>query len=318
MAKAEVNIPQSKRYVAIVTGGNKGIGYEICRKLALTTTTNKEDGILVVLTARDKERGLEAVEKLKNESGLDNHRLIFHQLDVSDPASVHSLLLFIQSTFGKLDILVNNAASSGGELKPDVMKRAVELCGGNWPDGKEVSWDEIMAAETLEMAEQGLRVNYYGTKRMTESFLHLLNFSDSPTIVNVSSTLGMHMFIPGEHVRKVLNDIENLTEERIDELLNEYLNDFKQGHTLTKGWPKHLSGYKLSKAAINAYTRIMAKRYPKIAINCVCPGYVKTDMTCNVGGIIPSEAADVIVKVAMSENGRPTGCFFRGDIESPY
>jgi (+)-neomenthol dehydrogenase len=309
---AELTIPQTKRYVAVVTGGNKGVGFEICRKLALN------EDIMVVLTARDENRGLQAVDKLKDEYDLENDRLIFHQLDVCDSASVESLVDFIQTKFGKLDILVNNAASTGCELKPDVMKRAVELCGGNWPDGKEVSWDEIVGTETLEMAEEGLRVNYYGTKRMTEAFLHLLHFSHSPRILNVTSTLGMLMVFPGEEIRKVLNDMENLTEERIDELLNEYLNDFKEGLMVSKGWPENLSGYKLSKAAINAYTRIMAKRNPNVAINCICPGYVKTDMTCNSGGITPSEAAHALVKVVTAESGGPSGYFFRGDKVSPF
>lgn len=81
---------------AVVTGANKGIGFEICRQLAL-------NGVFVVLTARDEKRGVEAVEKLK-ESGFDN--VIFHQLDVADAASIHSLAEFIRNQFGKLDILV--------------------------------------------------------------------------------------------------------------------------------------------------------------------------------------------------------------------
>lgn len=59
---------------------------------------------MVVLTAREKNRGLEAVEKLKG-FGLSNH-VVFHQLDVTDPASIASLAEFIKTRFGKLDILV--------------------------------------------------------------------------------------------------------------------------------------------------------------------------------------------------------------------
>lgn len=69
---------------------NKGIGLEIVRQLA-------SNGIIVALTARDEKRGLAAVEKLKN-SGYDN--LIFHLLDVTDPASVDSLVHFFNSQFG--------------------------------------------------------------------------------------------------------------------------------------------------------------------------------------------------------------------------
>ena len=84
----------------MVTGGNKGIGFEICKQLA-------SQGILVVLTARDVKKGNEAFEKLKD-SGLSEN-VVFHQLDVVEPASIASLVDFIESHFGKLDILVTSA-----------------------------------------------------------------------------------------------------------------------------------------------------------------------------------------------------------------
>jgi (+)-neomenthol dehydrogenase len=79
---------------AVVTGGNKGIGFGICRKLA-------SNGVVVVLTARDEKKGLEAVQKLR-----DSGHILFHQLDVSDPSSIASLADFIKTKYGKLDILV--------------------------------------------------------------------------------------------------------------------------------------------------------------------------------------------------------------------
>ncbi|VVA40862.1 PREDICTED: (+)-neomenthol dehydrogenase, partial [Prunus dulcis] len=85
----------TKRY-AVVTGANKGIGLETVRQLA-------SNGFTVVLTARDEKRGLEAAEKLK-ESGLSG-QVVFHQLDVANPATVASLADFIKTQFGKLDIL---------------------------------------------------------------------------------------------------------------------------------------------------------------------------------------------------------------------
>ena len=79
-----------------MTGANKGIGFEIVRQLA-------NNGIMVLLTARDEQRGTEAVEKLTN-SGVSD--VLFHQLDVSDPTGVLSLSQFIKKKFGRLDILV--------------------------------------------------------------------------------------------------------------------------------------------------------------------------------------------------------------------
>ena len=81
---------------AVVTGANKGVGLEVVKELA----TN---GLKVILAARDEKRGPEALEKLK-ECGLSD--LVFHQLDVADSSSIASLVHFVKSQFGKLDILV--------------------------------------------------------------------------------------------------------------------------------------------------------------------------------------------------------------------
>ncbi|PWA37060.1 glucose/ribitol dehydrogenase [Artemisia annua] len=89
--------------LAVVTGGNRGIGFEICRQLALK-------GVEVILTSRNQDGGVKAVEKL-NISGLTN--VVFHQLDIKDPSSIACLAKFIETRFKKLDILVNNAAEVG-------------------------------------------------------------------------------------------------------------------------------------------------------------------------------------------------------------
>jgi len=83
--------------VAVVTGGNRGIGLEICRQLA-------SNGVLVVLTARDEEKGSQAAEELQR-SGLSD--VIFHRLDVADRSSMTQLAEFVKAKFGKLDILVS-------------------------------------------------------------------------------------------------------------------------------------------------------------------------------------------------------------------
>jgi (+)-neomenthol dehydrogenase len=82
--------------VAVVTGGNRGIGLEICKQVA-------SKGVMVVLTARDEKRGAEAVKNLASE-GLSN--VLFHQLEVGDLSSAARLADFIREKFGKLDILV--------------------------------------------------------------------------------------------------------------------------------------------------------------------------------------------------------------------
>ncbi|XVF73240.1 hypothetical protein PTKIN_Ptkin12aG0185500 [Pterospermum kingtungense] len=283
-----------QRY-AVVTGANKGIGLEICRQLA-------SKGVMVVLTARDEKRGLEALQKLKH-SGLSDH-LVFHQLDVSDPYSITSLADFVKNSFGKLDILVNNAGIGGHKLDHDAFKAS--NISATEADLTNV-WSKVLS-EPYELGEDCLKTNYYGAKRTAEALIPLLHLSDSPRIVNVSSFLGKLKHIPGEQLKGVLRDAD--TEEKLDELLTEFLKDFKEGSLESKGWPTLLSAYTLSKAAMNAYTRILANKYPNLCLNCVCPGFVKTDLSYNTGKLTTEEGALVPVKLALLPKGGPSGLFF--------
>ncbi|KAH7863400.1 hypothetical protein Vadar_017034 [Vaccinium darrowii] len=287
----------TNRY-AVVTGANKGIGFEICRQLA-------SNGITVILTARDEKRGTEALEKLKG-SGLSD-LVVFHQLDVANPSSIASLADFVKTQFGRLDILVNNAGIVGGVADWDALKALYAGAGAGSRD--KINWNELMT-QTYESAKECLETNYYGAKRMIEAFVPLLQLSNSPRIVNVSSSMGQLKHIPSELVKRVLNDAETLTEDKIDELLNEFLEDFKEKSLETKGWPTFLCAYTVSKAAMNAYTRILAKKYPTFRINCVCPGYVKTEINGNTGIFSVEEGAEHPVRLALLPDDGPTGLFF--------
>ncbi|XP_050157806.1 (+)-neomenthol dehydrogenase-like isoform X2 [Malus sylvestris] len=260
----------TKRY-AVVTGANKGIGLGIVKQLA-------SDGMTVVLTARDEKRGLEAVEKLQ-QSGLAGE-VVFHQLDVANPSTIATLAEFIKTQFGKLDILKETT-----------------------------DWNKVMT-ENYELAKECVQINYYGAKRTTEALIPLLQLSESPRIVNVSSSTGKLNKIPSDRVKGVFTDFENLTEERIDEVLTQFLEDFKEGSLESKGWPSYVSSYILSKVAMNAYTRVLAKKYPDFRINCVCPGFVKTDINFNSGLLPVEEGASRVVKLAFLPNDGPSGFFF--------
>lgn len=116
--------------------------------------------------------------------------------------------------------------------------------------------------------------------------------------------------IPDEMIRHELGDIENLNEERIEKLLQIFLEDFNEGRLKSHGWSTTVPAYNLSKAALNAYTRVLAKRYPTMYINCVHPGYVKTDINWNSGVISPEEGAIGPVMLVLLPNGGPSGCYF--------
>ncbi|XP_039166564.1 salutaridine reductase-like [Eucalyptus grandis] len=141
--------------IAVVTGANKGIGFEICKQLA-------SNGVFVVLTARDVNKGDDAIEKLAS-IGISN--VVFHPLDVVDGTSVYSLADFIKARFGKLDILVNNAGVTGVTvMKKDLVLTVDKIKGPNARSTKE------FIEETYELAEKCLRTNYYGVKQVTLLF----------------------------------------------------------------------------------------------------------------------------------------------------
>lgn len=87
--------------------------------------------------------------------------------------------------------------------------------------------------------------------------------------------------------------------------MNEFLKSYKKDSSVIM-----YAAYRMSKAAMNAYTRILAKKYPKFRINAVCPGYVKTDINHHTGHLTIEEGAASLVRLAMLPNDGHTGLFF--------
>ena len=149
----------TQKKIALITGANRGIGFETARQLG-------KQGIKVLLGARDEKRGLEAESQLKNE-GLD---VEFVQLDVDDANTHQSAAKFIDATYGKLDILVNNAGilidvNGNGESAP--------------------------ASETSQdVFRKTFDTNFFNTIALTQTFLPLIKKSDAGRIVFLSSALG--------------------------------------------------------------------------------------------------------------------------------
>lgn len=141
---------------ALITGANKGIGFETARQLAAR-------GMTVLLAARDPRLGQEAADKLRAD-GADAR---FIQLDVTDAESIAAAAAFVDTEFGALDVLINNAAITGG------------LEG----DGKPSSG-------TVEMLRKVYETNVFGLFAVTNALLPLLRRAPAARIVNVSSEVG--------------------------------------------------------------------------------------------------------------------------------
>lgn len=144
----------SKR-VALVTGANRGIGLEVCRQLA-------QQNYQVILSSRDEKKGKKAVEMLLQ--GFSN--IDYHQLDISQTQSVETLKEWILTTYGRLDVLINNAA-----INYD-------------------TWQQPLNAN-LEECKQTVDVNLFGAWRMCQAFIPLMQQNDYGRVVNVSSGSGM-------------------------------------------------------------------------------------------------------------------------------
>ncbi|KAA3480095.1 (+)-neomenthol dehydrogenase [Gossypium australe] len=263
--------------VAVVTGANKGIGLAVVKRFA-------ELGLTVVLTARDEERGKKATEKLREE-GLDNVR--FFALDVSKPASVKTFVSWVETTFGRLDILVNNAGVSFNDIHDN----------------------------SVEFAETVIKTNFHGPKLLTESLLPLFRLSPSISrILNISSRLGSINKVRNHNVKATLQK-ERLSEEEIEGVVKMFLEDVKEGRWEREGWPQIWTDYSVSKLALNAYSRVLAKRFEggRLSVNCFCPGYTQTSMTRGQGTHTPDAAAEVAVSLALlPPHELPTGHFFLG------
>lgn len=126
-------------------------------------------------------------------------------------------------------------------------------------------------------------------------------------------------YVINEWAHNILNDMKALNEERIDEVLEVFLKDMKEDSLETKSWPSFLSAYTLSKAAMNAYTRLLAKKHPNVIVNSVCPGYVKTSLNFFQGHLSVEEGAHSVVKLVllpMDEQRLSGHFFFRDEISS--
>jgi NAD(P)-dependent dehydrogenase (short-subunit alcohol dehydrogenase family) len=227
--------------VVLVTGANRGIGQELARQLA-------RRGDTVILTAR------ELAKAERTAAALPGHeRVLARRLDVTDPASIEQVATDLDRRYGRLDVLVNNAA-----IHYD-------------------TWQQASTAD-LQVVREALEVNLLGAWQTSLTLLPLLRVGGHGRIVNVSSEAGSLASMNG-------------------------------------GPP----AYNVSKAALNALTRMLAGdlRRDRILVNAVCPGWVATDMGGPGGRPVAEGAASVLWAVDLPDDG-PTGGFYRDGRPVPW
>jgi NAD(P)-dependent dehydrogenase (short-subunit alcohol dehydrogenase family) len=218
----------------LVTGANKGIGYEIVKELA-------EMGHRVYLTSRDKQRGLEAT-KTFTEAGLN---VEFKQVDVSQQPLIEKLAEDFTKEEVVLDVLINNA--------------------GIYENNDHYSLVDI----PLSYLDEFMTVNFKGPLMMTRAMLPFLQKSSDPRVVNMSSGMGALSGMGYDH-----------------------------------------PAYRISKAALNAQTAVLAGTLPDISINTMCPGWVQTDMGGSSAPRTVEQGADTAVWLATGDDV-PSGKFLK-------
>jgi NAD(P)-dependent dehydrogenase (short-subunit alcohol dehydrogenase family) len=152
---------QRDKKIALVTGANRGIGFQTCRQLG-------QLGFTILLTARDFTKGKVATKQL-TDNGLE---VIFYQLDVSNKSHIQHTANVIKQQFGHLDILVNNAA-----ILYD-------------------TWQSTINAD-LDVVNEALMTNLYGPWLLCQAFIPMMKRNGYGRIVNVSSGAGSLHYMEG-------------------------------------------------------------------------------------------------------------------------
>ena len=145
---------QGSKKIAVVTGANKGIGFEVARQVA-------QAGWKVFAAARSPELGTEAAAKLQAE-GLD---VEFLHIDLGSPETAQNAASKIRETVGKLDVLINNAGIAS-------------------------QLDGLPSKADLQAVKNLMETNFIGTAGVTQAMIPLLQAAGKAQVINVSSELG--------------------------------------------------------------------------------------------------------------------------------
>ncbi|ODU24487.1 MAG: short-chain dehydrogenase [Verrucomicrobia bacterium SCN 57-15] len=225
----------------IVTGGNRGIGFEVARQLA-------GRGFHVFIGARSEQHGQRAVEQLKQAG-----KVSLLVLDVADSKSIARAAENFASN-GSLDVLINNAGVYQDEGR------------------------SILTVSREQMVET-LQTNTLGPLAVTQAFLPYLKKSQGARVINFSS-----------------------------------------GYGQLEGLSANVPSYCLSKLALNGITLMLAEalKADGIAVNSLCPGWVRTDMGGASAPRSVEEGADTAVWLATEADQQLTGKFFRDRKEIPW
>ena len=264
---------------ALVSGGNRGLGYGIVRRLAnefptSPLSTSSSDKLTIYLGSRDIAKGEAAKNSITSELAQDTLDRVSIEVRQLDTTSHESIVKLGSELKEGVDILINNA--------------------GIAMDG----FDANVATQTVA-------TNYYAVQDMIQN----INVKDGGRIVNIASLTGVLKGF-GDNVRDRFRNSETIADT--DALMKEFQQVVADGSWKENGWKG--VAYATSKSGVIAYTRALAKQYQQegrnVHVVSCCPGYVNMDMTKGKGYKTLDQGAETPVLLALNKLDAKPGEFW--------
>jgi len=271
--------------VLLVTGANKGIGYETAKQLSqlLPNAT-------VLLGTRSLDNGTKAIQQMRAEhadSAFSNIQPLV--IDITNSQSIDKAVAHVKATYGRLDVLVQNSGISHF-------------------DGD--SWHRVV-----------LDVNFEGAHAAIEGFLPIIPPATG-LIVLVSSTVGTYAAatLPADLQQVLLGEAGSLSWPQLQSLRDDWLAYCNNQPSRYQWTPRDqlVGHYDISKTLVNAYARMQAAQHSQPKLVLVCPGYCATDLNIQRGMDPPSKGAQSVMWPILREKAARHGVLYQHGKELPY
>ncbi|KAF0703773.1 Aste57867_7531 [Aphanomyces stellatus] len=262
--------------VYLVTGANKGIGYEAVRLLSERLGAKA----IVLLGTRSLENGTRAITAMQQANPKCTYENVHPiEIDVSKPSSIQAAAAEVRSTYGSLHVLINNAGVFGQVEGP-------EMC---------------------------FQVNVFGAHDTLVAFQPLMIPNQSIHIVVASQVGAWTWAALSPELQATLTNFETLNPNHVNELAQDWLH-FARHETSKHQWPDAAATYGpygISKTLVIAQTRKWAVDHPTIKTVIVCPGYCATDLNNHSGVRTATQGGDSVIFPIFHPDATQTGGFYQ-------